>query len=74
MSSPLDGRTPKYRVEKHDGSPVDPGAKYLVLRIDGKPKGSPERRALQAYLDGLYESGQDELEAHLAAFFKEAGR
>jgi hypothetical protein len=24
----------KYRVSKVDGSPVDPGAKYFVLRLD----------------------------------------
>lgn len=27
----------KYRIEKADGTPVDPNAKYFVLRYDNSP-------------------------------------
>lgn len=68
----LDGRTPKYRVEKTDGSPMDPHAKYLVLRIDGKQPWSPEAKALRAYIVALEERisvQDDELVAHLRRYF-----
>jgi len=36
----------KYKIEKTDGSPVDPKAEYFVLRIDTDPAA---RKALAAY-------------------------
>lgn len=66
---PLDGKHPKYHITKADGTPVDPKAKYIVLRIDNKPATSPERAALHAYLDALQRDGQHDLHQHLIAFF-----
>jgi len=47
------GLRDKYVVTKVDGSPVDPGAKYFVLRydLDGDPYA---RKALRQYADFLY--------------------
>lgn len=53
---------------KHDGSPTDPEAKYLVLRIDNKPGRSPEWAALRAYLDAIAEK-DPRLHFHLVNFF-----
>ena len=66
---PLDGRTPKYRIEKWDGTPVDPNAKYLVLRFDNKPRTSAEWHAVQAYILALDMDGRHELADHLRSFF-----
>lgn len=33
----MDGLFGKYKVEKSDGSPVDPAARYFVLRYDTDP-------------------------------------
>jgi len=38
----------KYRIEKVDGSPVDPGAVYFTLRLDTDPHA---RRAIRAYVE-----------------------
>lgn len=48
---------------------MDPKAKYLVLRLDGKPHNSAERYALQAYLLALDEDGKRALADHLRSFF-----
>lgn len=36
----------KYKIEKADGTPVDPKAKYFVLRVDKDPHA---RAAMRAY-------------------------
>jgi len=38
----------KYRIEKVDGSPVDPGAVYFTLRLDTDPHA---RAAIKAYVE-----------------------
>lgn len=40
----------KYTVSKTDGEPIDPDARYFVLRIDTDPAA---RRALQAYISNI---------------------
>lgn len=40
----------KYRVEKTDGTPVDPTAQYLVLRLDTDTEA---RRAAKFYADSI---------------------
>lgn len=40
----------KYKIEKADGSPVDPNAMYFVLRIDTDPHA---RLALRAYANSI---------------------
>lgn len=70
-SSEFDGKTPKYAVTKADGSPTDPEALYLVLRIDGKRVWDPEIRALAEYLRALENRSEDgaALARHLRAYF-----
>lgn len=65
---PLDGRTPKYRVGRVDGAPLDPSAKFLVLRLDQDDAAS--RIALDAYLTALDARGDRALARHLRAFFE----
>lgn len=38
----------KYRIEKNDGSPVDPKAVYFTLRLDTDPHA---REAIRAYIE-----------------------
>jgi hypothetical protein len=40
----------KYRIEKTDGTPVDPNAQYFVLRPDKDPLA---RKAIRTYARGL---------------------
>lgn len=42
----------KYKIEKLDGTPVDPAADYLVLRLDG-PEHVVERLCAQVYTLGF---------------------
>ncbi|HYG66280.1 MAG TPA: hypothetical protein VD838_01425 [Anaeromyxobacteraceae bacterium] len=44
------GLRPKYRVAKADGSPLDEGADYFVLRLDADPHA---RAAALAYADAV---------------------
>lgn len=39
----------KYKVEKTDGTPIDPSAKYFVLRYDFKSKDHNARKVLKEY-------------------------
>jgi hypothetical protein len=39
----------KYKIEKTDGTPVDPDALYFVLRYDFKTKDNFARAALRKY-------------------------
>jgi hypothetical protein len=70
MIAPLDGRTPKYGVYKHDGEPVDPGAKYLVLRIDKRDPAA--LAALGTYLRSIDETNPS-LARHLVDYFGTLG-
>jgi hypothetical protein len=45
--------TGKYVISKADGSPVDPGARYLVLRLDTDPFA---RKAAEAYAEVVAEA------------------
>ena len=45
----------KYKIEKQDGTPVDPAAQYFVLRIDKDPHA---RRALEAYAGSVRTENQ----------------
>lgn len=47
---PVPGLYTKYIIEKADGSPVDPNAKYFVLRIDTD---CHARIALSAYAESI---------------------
>jgi len=47
----------KYKIEKADGKPIDPKAKYFVLRIDTDIHA---RVALRAYRDSLLRNGENE--------------
>ena len=69
-SGTLDGKTGKYIVTKADGSPMDPDARYLVLRVDGEDRHA-ERTALRSYIASLRLRGEDALAAHLESFFAE---
>lgn len=42
---------PKYMVQKSDGSPADPNARYLVLRLDTDPFA---RLAAQTYAEAVF--------------------
>jgi len=42
----------KYRVEKTDGTPIDPNAVYFVLRLDTD---CHARRAINAYIESCQE-------------------
>lgn len=48
----------KYNITKVDGTPVDPDAIYLVLRLDGKdgPRIQSARAGARAYADELLRS------------------
>jgi hypothetical protein len=41
----------KYNVEKTDGTPLDPGAKYFVIRVDQDPFAEP---TLKSYASSVY--------------------
>jgi len=51
------GLLPKYNVKKANGTPVDPNAKYFVLRYDEGQKDENHRiaciKALSAYADAI---------------------
>jgi alkanesulfonate monooxygenase SsuD/methylene tetrahydromethanopterin reductase-like flavin-dependent oxidoreductase (luciferase family) len=53
----------KYRVEKQDGSPVDPKAQYFVLRIDTDPVARYAVYAYAAFISGSDDEFADELRA-----------
>lgn len=42
----------KYKIEKTDGSPVDPKAIYFTLRLDTDPYA---RKAIRAYIEACRE-------------------
>jgi hypothetical protein len=47
----------KFILEKADGSPIDPEAKYIVLRYDSKSSdGVASRRAIIAYARAISQS------------------
>ena len=46
----------KYRVEKTDGSPLDPKAIYFTLRIDTDPHA---RAAIRAYIESCREENPE---------------
>ena len=48
----MEGLLPKYRITKTDGTPVNPKAKYFVLRYDGNMK---DKEFLRASRRGLIE-------------------
>ena len=52
------GYTRKYRIEKMDGTPVDPKAIYFVLRVDEDPCA---REALSVYSYAVARKGNKEL-------------
>ena len=57
----------KYRIEKVDGSPVDPGAVYFTLRLDTDPHA---RAAIRAYIESC-RGEQSELARDLEKVLKE---
>ncbi len=46
----------KYRIEKADGSPVDPKAIYFTLRLDTDPHA---RAAIRAYMESCREENPE---------------
>ena len=46
----------KYKVEKSDGSPLDPKAIYFTLRIDTDPHA---RAAIRAYIESCREENPE---------------
>ena len=59
----------KYRVEKTDGSPLDPKAIYFTLRIDTDPHA---RAAIRAYIESCREENP-ELAGDLERILAEVG-
>jgi hypothetical protein len=55
----------KYIIAKADGTPVDPEAKYFVLRLDKKdrPDNRACRAALQMYCQEVYGIDMEAFEA-----------
>jgi hypothetical protein len=47
----------KYNVTKTDGSPVDPNARYFVLRLDTD---AAARQAVLMYIETMIENGLDD--------------
>jgi hypothetical protein len=56
----------KYRIEKADGSPVDPNAVYFTLRLDSDPHA---RAAIRAYIESC-RGEQPELAKDLEVMLK----
>jgi len=52
----------KYKIEKTNGKPVDPKAKYFVLRYDKKSK---DPAAVKALLQYAHLTQNDELKADI---------
>jgi len=52
----------KYRIEKADGSPVDPKAIYFVLRLDEDPCA---RAAIRTYAESVRDAGNHVLSSEL---------
>lgn len=46
----------KYKIEKADGTPVDPDAKYFVLRPE---KDAHAKKALETYVESLLLQGKE---------------
>jgi len=59
----------KYKVEKSDGSPLDPKAIYFTLRIDTDPHA---RAAIRAYIESC-RSENPELAGDLERILAEVG-
>jgi len=59
----------KYRIEKGDGSPVDPKAVYFTLRLDTD---AHARAAIRAYIESCRDA-QPELARDLEKVLKEVG-
>jgi len=57
----------KYRIEKSNGEPVDPGAMYFTLRIDTDKHA---REAIRAYIESCREENP-ELAGDLERLMKE---
>lgn len=64
----------KYAVSKADGSPVDPNAEYLVLRLDDGCKQSPHfrasRKAAHTYANEI-EEAMPEVAEDIRAWYPE---
>ena len=58
----------KYRVEHADGSPTDPMAEYVVLRVDKDPTCAV---AAYAWADALADEGRTDLARTLRAHLEE---
>ena len=61
----------KYKVEKADGSPVDPEARYFVLRVDTDRHA---RRALRTYALSVLEDNETLAEDIMRFLFSEDGK
>jgi hypothetical protein len=61
----MTGLFSKYIIQKADGSPVDPGAQYFVLRLDTD---KAARIAIRAYIQEL--SDEDVLKQDLIDWIK----
>lgn len=51
-----EGLHQKYKIEKADGSPIDPEAEYFVLRLDAKgdyPHVEAGRKAMKVYANEI---------------------
>ena len=59
----------KYRIEKEDGSPVDPEAIYFTLRLDTDKHA---RAAVRAYIESCREE-RPELAEDLVRLLREVG-
>lgn len=52
----------KYKIEKTDGTPVDPEAQYFVLRLDTDPYA---REAMWEYIEGMNRKGEHDFAGQL---------
>jgi hypothetical protein len=53
----LEGLYGKYIIRKADGSPIDPKAKYIVLRYDADSKDfGPSHAAIRKYAEEIKQS------------------
>ncbi len=60
----------KYKIEKADGSPLDPKALYFTLRLDTDPFA---RAAIRAYIEACREE-QPELARDLEKVLRKVGK
>ena len=64
----------KYTIAKSDGSPVDPNARYFVLRLDGTDKFAEASRFAAAMYAEIVDEQEPEFASHIRELVEDCHR